>query len=114
MNTNLTKQEAKEVLRYLKYGKGIDDNLWQKATEACLLSPGNKFFRSFLEEIVTMKNPSEIWTCWTELGSIDIEQFRGTKTKALEYWRINHKKTTEPLHIGKLILEQVDGKWIDR
>jgi hypothetical protein len=73
----------------------------------------------------------EIWTCWTELmtkkiersfdsgntctsfTTKDTEHFRGTKTAAYKFYRDNRNKIPA-LRIGKLILEWVNGKWVDR
>jgi hypothetical protein len=73
----------------------------------------------------------ETWVCWTVLATRqisehlgnghcqpaiceeDTEHFRGSKTAARKFYKQNYKKITG-LHIGKLILEWVDGKWVDR
>jgi hypothetical protein len=72
----------------------------------------------------------ETWTCWTETATkqieeqvglstkrsntpIEIECFRGTKTATYKFFKANQSKI-HALHIGKLILEWVDGDWVDR
>jgi hypothetical protein len=54
----------------------------------------------------------QTWTCWTEHGKKDVEHFRGTKTKANKFWKENFNKYKVNLHIGKLLMEKVKGKWV--
>jgi hypothetical protein len=61
-----------------------------------------------------MKNKKEIWLCWTEngKGQDDTEHFRGNKTSAMRFYKDN-KRTIPELHYGKLLLENINGRWIE-
>jgi hypothetical protein len=55
----------------------------------------------------------ETWIVWTMHGWKEIEVFRGTKTNAIDFYN-KHKHKLDNLHYGKLILEKVNNKWVDR
>jgi hypothetical protein len=55
----------------------------------------------------------ETWIVYTAHGWKEIEVFRGTKTNVIDFYN-KHKHKLYNLHYGKLILEKVNNRWVDR